>query len=346
MPRMTPILGGEDRSALAGVVRTGLLLGEPFYRAAVATRNTLYDRGLAATHALGRPTVSVGNLSVGGTGKTPMVVELSRRLLSMGHHPAILMRGYKRSAGISDEEQVYRQALGQTVPVAANPDRVARANQLLVGHPGVSVFLLDDGFQHRRVQRDIDLVLVDARNPFTLGHTLPRGLLREPASSLRRATAVIVTHADHAQDLAALDDEITRYHGKKPIAHTRHAWQGFLWGDERIASLEGMKVTAVVGVGNPSAFEKTLRSRVGVDVLAVRIEDDHAAYTRKRLEELFAHARDRGADAVVTTEKDHVKWLAVWGDSPMPLRVVRPVLAIEFIDGSDALDALLRRNLS
>lgn len=198
MANIRDILSGEDRGAGAKLTRVALTAMEPAYRAAVALRNVAFDRGWRTPRDLGRPTISVGNLTVGGTGKTPMVVALCRKLIAMGHLPGVLLRGYKSHGGRSDEADELQTTLGSQVVVEADPDRVAAARRVLQKTPGTTVFVLDDGFQHRRAHRDLDIVLLDAARPFADGHVLPRGLLREPMQNLRRASAVIFTHADLA----------------------------------------------------------------------------------------------------------------------------------------------------
>src|SRR4051812_36636358 len=196
---MTPDLEQRALRAIRGergvgcaLVRGALGAMEPLYRAAVASRNRFYD--FAGQTRLPRPVISVGNITTGGTGKTPMVAWLATQLLEQGMHPAILLRGYSRG-GISDEQQMLQRQL-PGVPVQANADRVEGARMVLGEHPEVDVFLLDDGFQHRRVARDFDLVLINAREPFGLGRVLPRGLLRESLDGLKRAHGFVITRAD------------------------------------------------------------------------------------------------------------------------------------------------------
>src|SRR5580658_2492398 len=181
--RFRQIMGGEDSSPGAIALRTAAAIAEPFYAAATDLRNRLYDWSILKTHPLGRPTVSVGNLTTGGTGKTPIVQWMTRRLLAEGHKPAILMRGYKSTAnGGSDE-----RALLETpqIPVIADPDRRGGAIMALRQHPGTTVFVLDDGMQHRRAARDFELVLIHAAHPWGYGHVFPRGLLRESINGVR-----------------------------------------------------------------------------------------------------------------------------------------------------------------
>ena len=196
--RFLAVIDGSEQSLAASAARSGLALLEPSYTLAIAARNTLFDKHLRRTRHLLHPVISIGNLTTGGTGKTPMVIDLARRLRALGRRPAILTRGYKSTDGFSDEAAVMQLELGQDMPVEVNGDRAAGAAAVLARAPRTDVFLLDDGFQHRQIHRDLDIVLIDATCPFGYGHLLPRGLLREPKVNLARADAVIVTRADQS----------------------------------------------------------------------------------------------------------------------------------------------------
>ncbi|MEZ6191533.1 MAG: tetraacyldisaccharide 4'-kinase [Phycisphaerales bacterium] len=228
--RLYDIMSGNAPGPAAAATRLGLSALAPAYRLAVALRNKQFDAGLRKPAKLPRPVISVGNLTTGGTGKTPMVIELARRLLNQNHKPAILLRGYMKEGATasSDEAVELQRELGSAVPVMPNPDRTEGARQVLEKHPEVTVFILDDGFQHRQVHRDLDLVLIDATRPFGFNHLLPRGLLREPARNLRRAHAVILTRCDliTPSELAALDRQIESLTGKPPTAHAATPWSG------------------------------------------------------------------------------------------------------------------------
>ena len=162
------------------------------YRLAVSARNGLYDAGILRTHDLGRPTISVGNLTTGGTGKTPLVAMLAAELANRGHRPAVLMRGYRRTAcGFSDEAELLKSS-GAIVEV--DPDRWRGDGGALAAYPEVNLFILDDGMQYRRA-RDMEIVVIDATEPFGFGHLLPRGMLRKSPAGLRCADTVVITRA-------------------------------------------------------------------------------------------------------------------------------------------------------
>ncbi|MAE66655.1 MAG: tetraacyldisaccharide 4'-kinase [Phycisphaeraceae bacterium] len=338
--RLHGIMNGDDRSVSAGLARLGLALLEPPYRAVIATRNAMFDRHLRRGARLDQPVISVGNLTTGGTGKTPMVIEIARRLLACGRRPAVLLRGYRAGPAGSDEAVLLETALGDQVPVRADPDRRAGAAWVNRVHPDVDVLLLDDGFQHRQVARDLDLVLIDATCPFGHDHVLPRGMMREGPRALRRADGIIVTRADQVppSDRDVLDRRIQKAAGRAPFAHAVHGWAGWVDESDRQAEVDtGRPVLGVCGIGNPGAFEAALRraTEPGTRVMAFR---DHHAYAPDDLARIAAEARRIGGP-VVTTDKDWIKWKQL--DLPDGLRVYRPVLRIEFLDGADRLDAIL-----
>ncbi len=354
--RILRIMSGEDRDWSARGIRAVANAGVPPYRTAVAARNLMYTTRLRGAKALGLPTISVGNLTAGGTGKTPMVIELADRLRAMGHRPAVLLRGYEpgglESKQGSDEAAVLRGALGDDVPVRPNANRVAAAKAVLDERPDLTVFLLDDGFQHRRAARDLDLVLVDASRPFGHGRLLPRGLLREPLRALRRADAVVVTRADRVSEsqLEDLTRRLTKLQGKPPVAACRHRWSCLRVGykNQPLDKLADHRVLGASGLGNPADFEATLRDIAG-DVAGCLVFDDHHPYTRSDVRGVMNTALERGAQVVVTTEKDWVKWRRLAGGVKLPLPVYRPRVQLAFLDGAsdgeDAFDALLRKTI-
>src|SRR5438876_5539483 len=195
--RLQDLISGRARGVGSSLCRLALSVASGPYGSAVHLRNWCYDRGWLPTHRPPVPVISVGNLTAGGTGKTPCVEYLARFLQARGLRPAVLSRGY-RGNGRPNDEALILEANLPDVPHLQGKDRVTRASQA-VRVFGADVLILDDGFQHRRLRRDLDLVLIDAMNPWGHGRLLPRGLLREPISSLRRADAVIVTRLDQAQ---------------------------------------------------------------------------------------------------------------------------------------------------
>ncbi|MEO1235542.1 MAG: tetraacyldisaccharide 4'-kinase [Planctomycetota bacterium] len=347
--RIEGILGGGDRDPVAHALRLLTPLGVPPYRLANGVRQSLYTAGVLPARDLGRPTISVGNLTVGGTGKTPMVIEVARRLRDAGRQPAVLLRGYE-PAGLeskqgSDEAAELRGSLGGDIPVMANSSRVTGAAEVLEQRPDVDTFVLDDGFQHRRAKRDLDLVLLDASRPFGFGHCLPRGLMREPPKALRRADAVVVTRCNRAtpEQLAELDARVEQLTGRPPVAHCRHRWAELRCGIEHrpVEKLAEKTVLGCAGLANPTDFEATLRAVAGRCV-GVLTFPDHYRYSRHELGGVFNTAAERGADAVVITEKDWVKWRRYAGGVKSRVPVYRPVVQMAFVDGEAEFAALLR----
>ncbi len=345
-PDISRDLASRQRWLLSTAAGRALLgLGELAYANLLRLRNLAYALGVLPTRHAPRPVISVGNLTAGGTGKTPMVVHVVTRLRELGHDPGVLLRGYKADGdGDSDEAEVLRRAL-PGVPVIARPDRVAASEQLVEQSPDVDVIVLDDGFQHRRLGRDVDLVLIDATDPFGVNHVLPRGLMREPPGGLRRADAVIVTHCASVDDEArqAVDERIARYHGRPPIAHVAHAWRDVVDRDGQPVAAGRARVLAVCGIGNPDAFFHAASRRFTV-AAAVRLPD-HAAYTDALLTQLLVQGRSVGADALLTTEKDWVKLQGKLESRPDAPPVWRPQLAMEFLDGAGILDDWLLKPL-
>jgi len=315
----------------------------------IFSRNAAFDAGMRRPHRLPRPTISVGNLTTGGTGKTPFVIHLCKQLTEKGFRPAVLLRGYGQRPGSSDSDEatMLTETLGPSIPVEADANRVIAAQRVTQQHPEVNLFLLDDAFQHRQVHRDLDLVLIDATQPFGFGHVLPRGLLREPIRNLRRADAVVLTRTNAAspKQLADLDRLIAEITGHPPIAHTRHEWSGYTdpTGDTQpLDVLRQARVIGVCGIGNPASFERSLRDHTG-ELLAMHRFPDHHHYHRDQMTTLLKSAAERHADTVVTTHKDFVKWRPILDVAPSPLPIYYPSLRILLTKGEKDLDSLLQK---
>lgn len=338
----------EDLLARRGGAVELLRLPAALWGAVGALRNRLYDRGWLPAHRLEMPVVSVGNLSVGGTGKSPMVVLVARALEERGMRPGVLSRGYRATEqnaggeGLNDEGRLLERLL-PGVPQVQDADRVRGATEL--ARRGAETIVLDDGFQHRRLARDLDLVLVDATRPWGLPAdggsapvraVLPRGLLREPPRSLRRADALVITRSDAvpAEALAGLEAELERLVPGKPRLLAEHRPCALRrvgpGGEERLplAHLSGLAVRLVSGIGNPEAFEATARA-LGADLRAVHAFPDHHPFTGEELEALG------GEGELCVTAKDSVKLLET-GLSHLVLEV-----ELSLTRGGRVLDALL-----
>ncbi len=343
--RYLAVVRGEACGVAPALQRLGLSAASIPYDIAVRLRNLGYDRGWLRTHRVPTPVVSVGNLTVGGTGKTPFVEHVAGYYRRRDVRVAVLSRGYGTESGPNDEALVLEENLPD-VPHLQGKDRVALA-QAAIEELESELLVLDDGFQHRRLFRDLDLVLIDATQPWGHGRLLPRGLLREPKSGLRRAHLVALTRCDQVgeADRARLRQEVRRLAPGVPVIETTHRPVGLVNADGETAPLEALRgrpAAAFCGVGNPESFRRTLTD-CGADVREFRVYPDHHAYTRADVDELQGWARRLPVDChVVVTQKDLVKLrLSRLGDRPLwSLRVRLHVEA-----GADELERRLEAAL-
>lgn len=296
-------------------------------------RNYLYDRGVLDTFDLGARTISIGNITAGGTGKTPLVVYVARVLAKRGEKVCILTRGYgrkeKKRVLVSDGDRVltdFREAGDEPVELArklvgeaiviADPDRVAAA-EWAKRKFGVTAFVLDDGFQHRRARRDVDIVCIDATEPFGGGKILPAGRLRESSANLARADAVVITRSDLIDDIADLEFEISEIAPDAKIFRGRNEICEFVGLEDFHAQagrrrkpakkeFKQKKILAFCALGNPESFLEMLR-REELDIVGSRTFRDHHTYTQKDVRSIEASAGRVNADALMTTAKDAVK---------------------------------------
>jgi tetraacyldisaccharide 4'-kinase len=279
------------------------------YRQGVSVRNWMYDIGLLSTCHANVPVVSVGNLSMGGTGKTPMVEYLCRRLMEAGKRVGILSRGYGASGGPNDEALVLRANLPQ-VPHWQGKNRVRLARQALREF-APDALVLDDGFQHRRLGRDLDIVLIDCTLPFGFGFLFPRGLLREPISSLKRADIIALSRTDQCtpETRREIERAIAQASGPKPWIEVTHQPVALITSDGQTQppeSLAGKSVFAFCGIGNPAAFWDSLQSLGGIVQFKLAFPDHHG-YGADDILRVEAQVRAHPADLIVTTQKDLVK---------------------------------------
>ena len=307
------------------------------YGLVVRGRNLLYDRGWKRSHSADVPVISVGNITAGGTGKTPLVAWLSQLLSRHGLRPVILSRGYGR-----DDENRMLAGMAGGAPIVVNPDRVAGARMAVAGH-GADVLLLDDGFQHRRIARDLNVVLVDALRPFGADWLLPRGLLREPLSGLRRADLILVTRADLVPEerVEAIVQELSRLTPGTLVATCCTAITGLrsLDGGQDLspAALSGGRWAAFCGIGNPDGFRATLE-RAGCTLAAFTAFRDHEPYNGGQPEQLLAEAASAGCDGVLTTEKDAVK-LERFRERAARSPLYAVATELEFVENGPELEA-------
>jgi len=306
------VLSGEDRRPYAALLRLILRLIEPFYATVALVRNGFFRLGIYRARKLPRPTIAVGNLTTGGTGKTPLVLWLAEQLIDRRMRPAILLRGYRAGEGGSDEERMLAEHLGERGGVVANPDRVAGAMTAIAQLPQPDVFVLDDAFQHRRAARDFDLLLISATNPFGYEHVLPRGLLREPVRGLKRADAVVITRCNLADDAAitAIEERIRLHHPQVPLFHTEHRHTGLRARDDSAMPLDELgkrRFLIVTGIADPISLQRQLQSQFPETFAGARTFPDHHDFTDDDLVKLRRAAAESNAHVLLTTEKDWVK---------------------------------------
>ena len=330
--KVRDILSGENRGPAACLSRAGLRCLSVPYAFAMRVRRELYRAGILPRRRAAATVICVGNLTTGGTGKTPMVAWVVKHLQQQRRKPAVLTRGYKAVAGVSEEAELIKRLTG--APVVINADRVAGAVEAVRG--GADVLVMDDGFQHRRLRRDLDIVLIDATCPFGYGHCLPRGLLREPLSALRSANAIVITRSDRVlpERLEAMRDRLTHLAPQASLHAAVHRPSRVWDGDTELApgSIAGKKLFAFCGIGSPEGFFATLED-LGATVVGREALDDHAEYTDELLRSIGRAAGQTQATALVTTEKDYVKI----SDRTMALPLLRLAVEFEVVQGRDEL---------
>jgi len=293
------------------------------YEFAIKARIVAYERGLLKTYNLHAPVVSVGNLTVGGTGKTPCVAFIARCLRDAGHQAAILSRGYKRETRgrveVSNGKEILcspRESgdepylLAQSCPgvrVVVDEDRHA-AGLWLEARAPISAFILDDAFQHLRLARDLNILLIDATEPLAQAKMVPFGRLREPLAGLRRADAVIVTRSDQPFDRDRLLETIAQYsRPRTPVFFAHHEMTRLrkLGGEETVNLSEFAQrpVAAVSGIAKPDRFHEDLQ-KAGLQIVTRRDFEDHHRYTMEEFAEVVRDAQSAKAEAILLTEKD------------------------------------------
>jgi tetraacyldisaccharide 4'-kinase len=335
------LVSGRRRGIVATGLRTVLRGAEVAYTAGVGFRNRGYDSGKTEIHQVSVPVISVGNLTLGGTGKTPMVKWIARRLRARNLRVAILSRGYGATDGGRNDEALELEQSLPDVPHLQSPDRVAIA-QAAVEELASQVLLVDDGFQHRRLGRDLDIVLLDATQPFGYDHVFPRGTLREPARNLKRANIVCLSRANLVtpEQREAIRQRALHYAPSAVWCEVSHSPSALLNSsgiEGSMDKLRGARVFGFCGIGNPDAFRKTLEN-AGAELVGWREFPDHHDYQAEDVASVSAAANDSGAEMAVCTQKDLVK-LRVPMLRTLPLWAV--VVEIEFLEGEDAMRAAL-----
>lgn len=339
------LISGRQQGWGASTARTALQVAALPYQVATSFRNVAYDLRWLPTTQAACPVISLGNLTTGGTGKTPLVANFVERLVGRGKTPAILSRGYRALDERGNDEKRILDRLCPGVAHYQQPDRVASAKLAVAA--GANVLVLDDAFQHRRLMRDLDVVVIDATQPWGYGHLLPRGLLRESIAGLRRSQLVILSRVNLAdpETLRDIQRIVGRYVSDDCVAQVVFTPRRWIEPSGTIRLLEEFQdvpVLAFCGIGNPAAFDQTLRPVV--DVRGSRVFPDHYHYTATDGEALSQMARAIGAKALVTTLKDLVKLPADFCPAELPL--VALDIAAEYRFGEEAVDRAIAGVLS
>lgn len=339
------IVSGRRRGLFAAAVRGLCSAAEPVYGWVVARKNRQFDSGARQAFRVNAPVISVGNLTVGGTGKTPLVIWLAKWFRQQGRAVTLISRGYGQRQGPNDEALEIAAELPGVVQIQ-NPDRIAAARKALAAADSrlPPVLILDDAFQHRRIARDLDIVLIDALEPFGYGHLLPRGLLREPVASLARAQVIALSRADavSAERRAELKATIARFAPGAvwlELTHRPVALCDHLGNMKPLPDWQGRPLAAFAGIGNPAGFQHTLRN-CGFEITAFRALADHQPYTPALIRSLEAWlATVPQLAGVVCTQKDLVK-LPTANLAGTPLRALQ--IALEIQQGQEEFQALLQ----
>ncbi|NOX97231.1 MAG: tetraacyldisaccharide 4'-kinase [Nitrospirae bacterium] len=349
---------GEGKGFLLSLLRLGLTVLSGIYGFLLKLRSCLYRCRLLKKKKLPGYTISVGNITVGGTGKTPAVAMLVEKLQQRKHKVVILSRGYKRvprsrapgemgvvSRGKNILMEV-REAgdepylLAKNLPgiaVLVGKDRISSGNYALTNF-AVDTLVLDDGYQYWPLTRDLDIVVIDSANPFGNGYLLPRGRLREPLESLERGDLFLLTRADQAGDLKGLREKLKKIKPGAKIVETVHNPDCLIdlkTGDSReLTGLSGKKVLALSSIGRPESFEKTLAG-LGALLVGKRRFPDHHWYREAELREVGEEALRKGAEYIVTTEKDAVR---IPPGTKLPRALLYLTIKLKIVQGEKVLE--------
>lgn len=309
-------------------------------------RNARYDKGSATVHRVSVPVISVGNLTLGGTGKTPTVEWLARRIAERGLRLALVSRGYGAKIGaVNDEARELAEKL-PGIPHVLDADRV-RGCQRAIDEHGAQVLLLDDGFQHRRLHRDLDIVLIDATEPFGFEHVFPRGTLREPLAGWQRAHVLLLTRSE----LVSADQRAAIRHRVQSIApqavwaesaYVPHSLRAASGEVQPLSTLAGRRVAAFCGIGNPASFRRALEA-CGCQIVCWREWADHHPYGPADANVLAHWSAAHSAELALCTHKDLVKIGPLWR-GPVPLLAC--VSQLQVVAGEAEIVAALDRVLA
>jgi tetraacyldisaccharide 4'-kinase len=300
---ISSVMSGSARGVAASFTAAVLRVFSVVYAAGVKLVWFGYSSGLRKVYSAPIPVVSVGNLTLGGTGKTPMVIFTANYFLSLGKKTAVITRGYG-----NDECRMLEEELPQAL-VYRGQDRVKSA--FSASEDGCDAAILDDGFQHRRIKRDLNILLVDGRNLFGNGRIFPAGMLREPVKAAGRADVMVITKADGIgqRTLNEIKEYLACVAPGVPLAVSRHEPISFTDVDGRVYGIDSVKnleIFAVSGIADPEYFESMLK-HFGGKITEKRFYQDHHKYSQRDLDDIAAICERRKIEALVTTGKDLVK---------------------------------------
>jgi tetraacyldisaccharide 4'-kinase len=341
------LISGKSHSMAAKAVRLLLRPISAIYKWVVCLRNLSYDKGWFKIHKTNATVISVGNITTGGTGKTPLVIWLSNKLSQKGLRTAILTRGYKlKKSKLSDEPAILAGSCPQA-RIIINPDRIAGAAEAQKKYDA-EVLVMDDGFQHRRLHRDLDIVTIDATDPFGYGKIFPSGLLREPISSINRAHAAVITRCDliNGAELTQLEEKLKTANPDMVIAHAIHkpiCAKSLEHKQIPLEKLKDRKIFAFSGIGNPDAFVRTL-SKLGVKPVGSKAFNDHHSYCNECLTDIYEEARYLGADMVLTTQKDWTK--TALKEHEKDILFAQLIVELSFVSGQEQLMGLVNEAIA
>lgn len=345
-------MSGRETGSRALLLRAAMNAGSIPYSLVTRFRNQLFQSNLRKAAQLPKPVISVGNITTGGTGKTPVVRWLAERLRERGKHVAILSRGYKAKPGqLGDEQRMLANLLNRPgtsdVIIRADPNRFQAGQSVLREYPEVDAFVLDDGFQHRQLARNFDLVLINAAEPFGYGRVLPRGMLREPLSGLSRASALLITRVDQTDEiqLAAIRERLRQKQLFAPIFESEHGPSCFRSSDSEtpipLEALRDKHWFAFCGIAGPDTFIRQI-SFAGGTSAGQRVFGDHHDYTDAEVQQMAA----KNADVLVTTEKDWAKLALLPSVRELKIPIWRLDIQIRFHhDDETQLLELIERSL-
>ena len=303
------IITEKQKGFVAHIIKVFLWPFSMLYGFSVRVRRNLYEMGLLPSYRFQQRVISVGNLTVGGTGKTPLVILIAQWLQKKGIKSAILTRGYMDKDTASDEAAVLQSRLPfTTILVGAN--RVQNAKKFIENHD-VNVFILDDGFQHFKIARDVNIVTIDSTNPWGNGYVLPYGLLREPLSALSRADIFVLTKSNMiGSKISEIKDRIKSIKSDAAIVETIHEPQSLInavsASPSDLSILKGETVCAFCSIGDPASFEWTLKN-LGANVVKIFPFMDHHLYNKSDIESIISFCQTQNIKMIITTHKDAVK---------------------------------------